>query len=87
MFASALLERAGMPRMLIDISNSTSTNAMNKRLASKGKRLKGSWIVDADGNATDDPRVLFEERAGAMLPLRGLSWATKDSRSRSSSKR
>ena len=59
---------AGFPTggdpILIDISSSTSTNAMNKRLASKGERLKGPWIVDADGRATDDPARALRRQAG-----------------------
>lgn len=72
---------AGFPTggdpILIDISSSTSTNAMNKRLASKGERLKGPWLVDADGHATDDPRVLSGDRPGAMLPLGGIELGHK----------
>lgn len=72
---------AGFPTggdpILIDISSSTSTNAMNKRLASRGERLKGPWIVDADGRATDDPRVLSGDRPGAMLPLGGVELGHK----------
>jgi LDH2 family malate/lactate/ureidoglycolate dehydrogenase len=67
---------AGDP-ILIDISSSTSTNAMNKRLAATGERLKGPWLVDADGRATDDPRVLTAERPGAMLPLGGIELGHK----------
>jgi LDH2 family malate/lactate/ureidoglycolate dehydrogenase len=72
---------AGFPTggdpILIDISSSTSTNAMNKRLASKGERLAGPWLVDADGRPTDDPRVLSAERPGAMLPLGGVELGHK----------
>jgi LDH2 family malate/lactate/ureidoglycolate dehydrogenase len=72
---------AGFPTsgdpILIDISSSTGTNAMNKRLAAKGERLKGEWLVDADGRPTDDPRVLFAERSGAMLPLGGIELGHK----------
>ena len=67
---------AGFPTggdpVLIDVSMSTTTNAMNKRLAARGGRLGGPWLVDADGRATDDPRVLFGEPGGATLPLGGL---------------
>ena len=66
---------AGFPTsgdpILIDISSSTSTNAMNKRLAAKGERLDGAWLVAADGQVTDDPRVLADVPPGAMLPLGG----------------
>lgn len=72
---------AGFPTegdpILIDISSSTSTNALNKRLASKGERLKGAWLVDADGHPTDDPAVLFADRPGAMLPLGGMELGHK----------
>ena len=72
---------AGFPTegdpILIDISSSTSTNAMNKRLAARGERLAGPWLVDADGHATDDPRVLTADRPGAMLPLGGIELGHK----------
>ncbi len=67
---------AGDP-ILIDISSSTTTNAMNKRLAAKGERLQGPWLVDADGRATDDPGVLAADRPGAMLPLGGIELGHK----------
>jgi L-lactate dehydrogenase len=67
----------GADPILIDISSSTSTNAMNKRLAATGERLKGPWLVDADGRPTDDPRVLVAERPGAMLPLGGIELGHK----------
>ena len=72
---------AGIPTLgdpiLIDISTSTTTNAMNKRLAARGERLPGPWLVDADGRASDDPRVLSGERPGAMLPLGGMELGHK----------
>ena len=72
---------AGFPTggdpILIDISSSTSTNAMSKRLELKGERLRGPWLVDADGRATDDPRVLSGDRPGAMLPLGGIDLGHK----------
>ena len=67
---------AGEP-ILVDISSSTSTNAMNKRLAGAGRRLEGPWLVGADGVPTDDPRVLSEDPPGAMLPLGGVELGHK----------
>ena len=67
---------AGFPTggdpILIDISTSTTTNAMNKRRAASGERLPGAWLTDADGRPSDDPRVLSGNRPGATLPLGGL---------------
>ena len=72
---------AGIPTehepILIDVSMSATTNAMTRRVAAKGARLPGPWVVDADGRATDDPAVLFGERPGAVLPLGGLDLGHK----------
>jgi LDH2 family malate/lactate/ureidoglycolate dehydrogenase len=63
--------------VLMDISMSTTTNAMAKRLFASGGRLPGPWLVDADGHATDDPAALFGERPGAILPLGGADLGHK----------
>ena len=63
--------------VLIDISSSTTTNAMSKRVFDEGGRLPGEWLVDAKGNATDDPAVLFGAEPGAVLPLGGLDLGHK----------
>jgi LDH2 family malate/lactate/ureidoglycolate dehydrogenase len=72
---------AGFPTggdpILIDVSTSTTTNAMNKRRAARHDRLGGRWLVDADGRASDDPRVLSGDRPGATLPLGGLDLGHK----------
>jgi L-lactate dehydrogenase len=72
---------AGFPTdgdpVLIDVSMSTTTNAMTRRLYDAGERLPGPWLVDDSGRATDDPAVLFAERPGAMLPLGGLDLGHK----------
>jgi LDH2 family malate/lactate/ureidoglycolate dehydrogenase len=67
---------AGLPTerepILFDISMSTTTNALTKRVADEGGRLPGPWLVDASGEATDDPSVLFGRGPrGAILPLGG----------------
>jgi LDH2 family malate/lactate/ureidoglycolate dehydrogenase len=63
--------------VLMDISMSTTTNAMTKRLYASGERLPGPWLVNADGQATDDPAALFGERPGAILPLGGADLGHK----------
>jgi L-lactate dehydrogenase len=64
--------------ILFDISMSTTTNAMTKRVFDEGGRLPGPWLVNADGGATDDPAVLFGgARRGAILPLGGLELGHK----------
>jgi len=72
---------AGFPTrgdpVLIDVSMSTTTNAMTKRVLDAGERLPGPWLVDAEGRASDDPAVLSGERPGALLPLGGLDLGHK----------
>ena len=67
---------AGIPTtgdpILLDVSSSYTTNGMTARLHQAGKKLPHAWIQDAQGNATDDPRVLFEEPKGTLLPTGGL---------------
>ena len=37
-----------------------------------GKKLPGAWLIDNQGNATDDPAALSTDPRGALLPLGGL---------------
>jgi LDH2 family malate/lactate/ureidoglycolate dehydrogenase len=72
---------AGIPTdgdpILIDISTSTTANGLCKRKADTGERLPGDWLVDSNGQPTDDPRILFEGSGGAMLPLGGTDLGYK----------
>ncbi len=67
---------AGIPTsgdpILLDISASCTTNGLTNRLYKEGGRLPHPWVQDAQGNATDDPAVLFAEPKGTLLPLGGL---------------
>ncbi|MEW9584292.1 Ldh family oxidoreductase [Paraburkholderia sp. DGU8] len=57
---------------LIDISSSVTTNAMTARRHKAGERFNEPWMLDAQGNATDEPGVLFDNPPGTILPLGGL---------------
>lgn len=63
--------------ILIDISMSTTANGLCHRLAVAGEKLPGQWLVDSDGNPSDDPQILFENRGGSLLPLGGLDLGYK----------
>ena len=67
---------AGFPTggdpILLDVSASLTTNGLTARLHEAGARLPHPWLQDAQGNATDDPAVLFREPKGTLLPLGGL---------------
>jgi L-lactate dehydrogenase len=67
---------AGIPTsadpILLDISASYTTNGLTQRLWQAGELLPHPWVQDAQGNATTDPAVLFEDRQGTLLPVGGL---------------
>ena len=58
--------------VLIDLSASLTTNGMTARLHKSGQRLAHPWLLTADGEATDDPTILFSEPRGTILPAGGL---------------
>ena len=70
---------AGIPRddgpILLDLSTSITTAGLTARTRARGERLRGHWLVDAGGSATDDPDAL--ERGGALLPLGGFDHGHK----------
>ena len=72
---------AGIPTgggpILIDISSSTTANGLCQRLAAADERLPGPWLIDREGQTTDDPRVLFNGQGGSLLPLGGLDLGHK----------
>ncbi|WP_204117289.1 Ldh family oxidoreductase [Paraburkholderia sp. C35] len=59
--------------LLIDISASLTTNAMCARLAGSNQLFDEPWMLDAQGEATRDPGVLFADPPGTILPLGGIA--------------
>lgn len=55
--------------VLIDISASTTTMGLSGRHRAENARLPGPWLIDAKGQASDDPAVLAADPAGAIQPL------------------
>ena len=67
---------AGLPTsgdpILIDVSTSITSMGYTKQRLDDGARLPGPWLIDAAGNATDNPAVAWIEPKGALLPLGGI---------------
>jgi LDH2 family malate/lactate/ureidoglycolate dehydrogenase len=63
--------------LLIDISASITTNGMTARLHKAGSRFPGRWAMDAAGEPTDDPSVLFADPPGTLLPVGGREYGHK----------
>lgn len=70
---------AGIPTdgdpILIDVSASITTNNMSSRLIAEGRTFEHRWLLDRDGNPTNDPRVLND--GGTILPAGGLDHGQK----------
>lgn len=67
---------SGTP-MLIDMSTSLASNALFNGYAARNERLPDEWLLDAEGNPTDDPKVLSARPPGTILPLGGLRFGYK----------
>jgi LDH2 family malate/lactate/ureidoglycolate dehydrogenase len=67
---------AGLPTsgdpILIDVSTSITSMGYAKQQMLASKPLPGHWLIDAHGEPTADPTVLFTEPTGALLPLGGI---------------
>ncbi|MGF1624324.1 MAG: Ldh family oxidoreductase [Alphaproteobacteria bacterium] len=63
--------------ILVDISASITTNSLSARLKAEGRPMPHPWLLDAEGLPTDDPRVVFDEPKGSILPIGGLDHGHK----------
>jgi L-lactate dehydrogenase len=63
--------------VLLDVSMSITTNGMVGRLKKEGGRLPGKWLIDSEGNPSDDPTVIGNESSGALLPIGGVEYGHK----------
>ncbi len=57
--------------IIIDISMSTVALGVVNRYRTMKKKLPGKWLLDSEGNATNDPEVVSREKGGTILPLGG----------------
>lgn len=62
--------------ILIDVSASITTNGSVNRLAKEGRKFPYPCLLDAEGEASDDPKTVTE-RSGSILPLGGLETGHK----------
>ena len=58
--------------VLVDVSTSITTNMLTNRLRKEGKHLPQHWLIDENGEPSDDPAVLHPPHKGTILPLGGL---------------
>lgn len=63
--------------VIIDVSMSITTNALTARLHKEGRRFAGPWALDASGEPTDDPGVMYANPPGTLLPTGGTDHGHK----------
>lgn len=63
--------------ILIDVSMSTTANAVVNRAAKNNEKLGGEWLLQSDGTTTNDPQTFFENPASTLLPLGGMDLGYK----------
>lgn len=73
---AAGIPTSGRP-ILLDISMSTTTNAMVTRRRDQGETFEHPWLLDGQGNPTADPASFFTDPPGSILPLGGADLGYK----------
>ena len=72
---------AGIPAepwpILVDVSTSITTAGMCERSRREGRKLPGKWLLDAQGDLSDDPNIFGPPAGGTILPVGGLDHGHK----------
>ena len=63
--------------VMLDTSMSITSYGVARRAHLEKRRLPGDWLLDAQGDPTSDPAVLFSKPAGSLLPVGGLDHGYK----------
>lgn len=72
---------AGIPTrsepIMLDISMSTTSLSLVRRLQQTGQPLPAPWLLDNQGQVSDDPATLLTDPPGSILPLGGMDLGYK----------
>ncbi len=63
--------------ILIDTSASITTNGMSNRLLAEGKTFDHPWLLTAEGEPSNDPKVFNTDPPGTILPTGGVDHGHK----------
>lgn len=63
--------------VMLDMSTAITNKGRCRRLHSTGDTLPGEWVIDNEGNPTNDPSVLFAKPSGSILPIGGTEYGHK----------
>ncbi|NML46167.1 Ldh family oxidoreductase [Ramlibacter sp. G-1-2-2] len=73
---AACIPTEGEP-LLIDTSTSLVSNGAIANHAAAGRKLPGNWVVDNQGQPSDDPQALSAKPPGTIMPLGGEDFGYK----------
>ncbi len=73
---AACIPTRGDP-ILIDQCTSVTSNSFVMQHAAAGKTLPGAWLIDANGQPTDDPKALQAQPGATISPLGGAEFGFK----------
>jgi uncharacterized oxidoreductase len=59
------------PPIILDFATSATAVGKVRVAQNRGEKLPQACIVDADGHLTDDPKALFGDKPGAIIPFGG----------------
>lgn len=62
---------SGRPHIVLDIAAAATAEGKLKVARNKGELVPDNWIVDAEGNPTNDPNAFYGPPMGAILPTGG----------------
>lgn len=63
--------------VVLDIGTSVVAEGKVRVVFNKGAKTPAGWLLDANGEPTDDPAVLYREPRGTIMPLGGEQGAYK----------
>jgi L-lactate dehydrogenase len=58
--------------VVLDVSMSITTNGMTARRRAEGTRFPGPFLLDGQGQPTDDPNAFWADPPGTLMPLGGV---------------
>jgi hydroxycarboxylate dehydrogenase B len=68
-FCAALPAAGGKPAVVLDFATSVVALGKVRVAMNKGERLPDGTLLDGAGRSTTDPRVMYQEPRGAILPF------------------
>jgi len=63
--------------IIFDVSLSILAFNVLRRASAAKKKIPGKWVLDSEGNPTDEPDLVLGTPAGSLLPLGGLDHGHK----------